>query len=113
MNGIDITTAMPPFVLFYIDRSRIRAGKGVRAIQPAEWVNWNGKPGAVNCKGSFYAGLSQCWPTEKEALAVARAIIQEESDLEAARYAAITARLKAAHSAVLTAFRNLTEETPA
>lgn len=109
MNGIDTTTPAPPAVLFYITRSRIRAGKGVRAIEPTSWVNWGGKPGAVNCKGGTYCGLEDCWPTELEALAMARAIVKQERQLESERFSLISARINAADNETAQAARRLME----
>jgi hypothetical protein len=113
VNGIDISTDKPPTRLWVINRERIRAGKGALEIAPTSWACFSeGKPCGVTARGRYY-GLGSCFTEARSAMAVGRAIVQEESDLEDARYAAIKARLVAAHHCVLTAFRNLTEETAA
>jgi hypothetical protein len=113
VTPIDITPEKPPAVLFTVDRTRIRAGKGVLKIAPTGWAGHSGgKPSMVIARGHYYS-LSECYTDAREAMAVGRAIVQEEMDLEEARYAAIRARIVAAHHDVLTAFRRLTEETAA
>lgn len=113
MSTIDITTDKPPAVLFTVDRTRIRAGKGVLKIAPTAWTAFsNGKPTGVIAHGRYYS-LSICFMEALEAMTVGRAIVTEELELEEARYTAIRARIVAAHHDVLTAFRRLTEETTA
>lgn len=106
INDIDISTPRPPQILWYIDRSVVRSGRGPSRIEPTRWLSLHGKPWAVETTRSNCVMLSSCWRTKVAAAHAGQALFNDELTLEIGRFQSIKTRLDAARAACLEAAAN-------